>query len=121
MNQWDTYLLFRDRIAAVLDERLHPLPWLDAQVYAGLVRLLSEGDSCLLYEFRSYPSGAVEIHALVAAGDVDTIAGPIRERFEQIGTDAKCLFATVESRPGWARRLKANDYHTYQVTVRKEL
>lgn len=121
MSEWETYLLFRDRIAPVLDQRMHPLAWLDAQVFAGLVRVLSEGDSCLLYEFKSYPSGALEIHAVVAAGDAEVIAGPLREQFEQIGRDAGCLFAGVASRPGWARRLRAEDYHVYQVTVRKEL
>lgn len=121
MSEWETYLLFRDRIAPVLDERIHPLAWLDAQVFAGLVRVLSEGASCLLYEFKPYPSGAQEIHAVVAVGDAEVIAGPLRKQFEQIGREAGCLFAGVASRPGWARRLKAEDYHVYQVTVRKEL
>lgn len=121
MNDWESYLLLRDRIAPVLDQRLHPLEWLDAQVFSGLIRVLVDGDSCLLYEFKPYPSGALEIHAVVAAGDAETIAGPLREQFEQIGKEAGCLFAGVASRPGWARRLKAEEYQVYQVTVRKEL
>lgn len=119
VNAWETYLRFRDRIAGVLDQRLHPIEWLDAQVYAGLARIIAEGESCILYEFKAYPSGALEVHGLVAVGDIKTITGPIKERFEQIGREAKCLFATVASRPGWERALP--DYHTYQVTVRKEL
>lgn len=119
MEGWFSYLPFRDQIAEVLDERLHPIEWLDAQVFAGLANVFVHDDSCLLTQFNTFPSGAKEIHGLVAVGDMNTIAHILTPRAEQFGREHGCIIASLASRPGWAKAL--DGYAPYQLTLRKDL
>lgn len=119
MDSLLAYLPFRERIAAVLDPRFYPLDWLDQQVFAGRMQVFVDGDSCLLTELRSYPTGFREVHAMVAVGEAATIAGTLARRAEEYGRQNGCGMASVASRPGWAKALP--DYAVYQVTLRKEL
>ena len=102
-----------------MDQRLHPLAWLDARVAAGDVDVFATDDSCILTEFRQFPSGAWEIHGVVAAGNKDTIARVLIPQAEQYGRDMGCIIASIESRPGWARTLP--DYQVHQVILRKDI
>lgn len=119
LGEWEVYLGFRDRIAPILDQRLYPIAWLDAQVFVGNARVFWEGDSCLLVELKTFPSGARECHAMLAVGDAEQVAKVLAPRAEQFGRDCGCIIASVASRPGWAKVLK--DYTPYQLTLRKEL
>lgn len=103
----------------VLDQRLHPIAWLDARVAAGDVDVFATDDSCILTEFRQFPSGAWEIHGVVAVGNAKEIAGILIPQAENHGRDRGCVIASIASRAGWARALP--DYQVHQIELRKEL
>ncbi len=77
--------------------------------------------AAIVFSVELYPTGATDIHGQLAAGDLDEIADLLIPRAEQWGRRIGCAGAIVSSRPGWARRLKASGYETYQLTVRKGL
>jgi hypothetical protein len=118
---WAAYCEFRPAFAKVMDERYHTLKWLDEQVLSGKVRFWSSGNAAMITEVRDYPTGAKDIHALIAAGDLEEIIAEITPRAEEWAREQGCLAAQVESREGWARALRPNGYMTHQVIVRKEL
>ncbi len=113
------YIKFRGAIAGVLDQALYPVAWLDARVATGDVDVMATDTSCILTEFKQYPSGAWEIHGVVAVGDVNEIAGVLIPKAEQYGRDRGCVIASIASRRGWAKVLP--DYEVHQVELRKEL
>ncbi len=115
------YSLFRPAFAEVMDERYHTLEWLDKQVASGKFRCFCSDDAALVVEIRDYPTGAKDVHVLIAAGNAESIINELRCEAEQWGRDEGCIGAIVESRPGWARYLKPYDYEPHQLAVRKEL
>lgn len=118
---WAAYCEFRPAFAEVMDERYHTLKWLDEQVLSGKVRFWASENAAVITEVRDYPTGAKDIHALIAAGDLDEIIAEITPRAEEWAREQGCLAAQVESREGWARALRPSGYMTHQVIVRKEL
>ncbi len=77
-------------------------------------------DAAMLTELRRYPTGAVEIHGLVAAGDLDSIRDELIPKAENWAKRAGCIAAVIESRPGWAKAMKSAGYAVHQVAIRKE-
>lgn len=116
---WAGYLAFRDVFAEVMDERYHTLAWLDDQVLQGKVFFWRTDNAAIIAEIRDYPTGAKDIHGLIAAGDLSEIIEILIPTAEKWGCSQGCIAAQIESRPGWARALK--DYAVHQVIVRKEL
>jgi hypothetical protein len=104
-----------------MDERYHTLRWLDEQVLSGKVKFWHSENAAMITEVRDYPTGAKDIHALIAAGDLEEIVNDITPRAEEWAREQGCLAAQVESRLGWARALKPSGYQTHQMIVRKEL
>ena len=102
-----------------MDERYHTLQWLDEQVLTGKVQFWCSDNAAIIAEVRDYPTGAKDIHGLIAAGDLQEIIQLLIPQAEQWGREHGCIAAQIESRPGWARALK--DYDTHQVIIRKEL
>lgn len=121
VNDWAGYCEFRPAFAEVMDERYHTLRWLDEQVLAGKVAFWRSDNAAMITEVRDYPTGAKDIHALIAAGDLSEIINDIAPRAEAWAQQRGCLAAQVESREGWAKALKPSGYRTHQVIVRKEL
>lgn len=121
MQNWAGYCEFRQAFREVMDERYHTLPWLDEQVLGGKVQFWRSDNAALLTEFKTYPTGAVDIHVVISAGDMAEVIGILRPAAEQYGRENGCIAATVESRQGWARALKPHGYESHQLTVRKEL
>jgi hypothetical protein len=117
---WAGYCAFRPAFAEVMDERYHTLRWLDEQVLSGKVQFWRSDNAALLTELKDYPTGARDIHVVIAAGDKGEIIG-LAPQAEQFGRENGCIGATVESRIGWAKALKPFGYETHQLTVRKEL
>lgn len=117
---WGGYCAFRPAFAQVMDERYHTLDWLDEQVLSGKVQFWRSENAALLTEFKTYPTGAKDIHVVIAAGDKSEII-ELAPLAEQYGRDNGCIGATVESRIGWAKALKPYGYTPHQLTVRKEL
>lgn len=114
------YLRFRGRIAQALDPRLHPIEWLDAQVWAGFAKVWASDDACLLTELKVYPTGAFEVHAMVAAGSLEGIDA-LREQAEEWGREMGAFCASCSSRKGWRRKLARHGYEVHQVYMRKAL
>lgn len=98
---------------------MHPIEWLDARAATGDVAVMATETSCIVTEFRQFPSGAWEIHGVVAVGEAQEIARVLIPQAEKFGADMGCMFASIASRRGWAKILP--DYHEYQVELRKEL
>lgn len=121
MTDRQGYAAFRERFAEAMDPRLYTIHHLDALVASGKAHFLSAGDAAILFELRTYPTGAKAVHGLVAAGDVDRIVGLLIPTAEAWGAARGCIGATIESRPGWARLLKPHGYAVHQVAVWKDL
>ena len=118
---WLDYLNFRDEIAGTLDQRYYTLEWLDKQILRGHAKLWCCDEAVLITEFREYPTGAKDIHVLVAAGDMGKIVGELREDAEKWAKAHGCVGSLIESRQGWAKALKPFGYEAHQLIVRKEL
>lgn len=119
--QWAEYLRFRECFVALLDQRFYPAAWLDQQIAAGEFVLLSEGDSAIIFSVRTYPSGLREIHGEAATGSVSTISQTLIPSALKFGRSIGCEFATIASRPGWSRVMKAQGFETHQTVIRKAL
>jgi hypothetical protein len=121
ITDWAGYLEFRPLFAEVMDERYHTLAWLDQQVLGNKVQFWRSDKAAMITELRDYPTGARDIHALIAAGDLQEIIEDITPRAEQWAKEQGCIAAQVESREGWVRALRPSGYQTHQIIVRKEL
>lgn len=120
-SDWETYLRFRDQFAEVLDPERYTVSWLDRQVAFGAFHVLGNEDACILVEIRAYPTGAVDIHGMLAAGDLSEIIGHLIPQAEEFGRERGCSSASLASRSGWVRALKQSGYGIYQTELRKAL
>src|SRR3546814_9157759 len=89
--------LFRS-FAQIIDTRTHRIEWLDAQVWTGRARVWGADDACLVTELRHFPTGAFEVHVLIAAGNMETLVNEIIKRVEAWGRHIGALFVTIASR-----------------------
>lgn len=120
MSEVDEYLRFRDEVASILDPNLYSIEWVDAQVWSGAFRLFASANAIIAVELKPYPTGAIELHGMFAAGDMAEIVELI-ERAEDWGRSMGCIYATISSRPGWAKVMKTKGYEVDQVMIRKVL
>jgi hypothetical protein len=118
---WAGYCEWRHAFAEVMDERYHTLDWLDQQVLANKVQLWRSDKAAAITEIRDYPTGARDLHALIAAGDLTEIVDVLMPQGEEWARSLGCVAAQVESRAAWAKVLKSKGYQTHQLIVRKEL
>jgi hypothetical protein len=102
-----------------MDERLFNLAYLDDLVLSFRAQAWYGDNAAMVTEIRTYPTGAMVIHGLVAAGSLEEIRDVLIPRAEAWARSIGCIMAIIESRPGWARALK--DYEPHQLAVRKEL
>ena len=112
---------WRAEFAKALDARLYTIGHLDDLLLGGRAQLWFGDDAAMVTEVRSYPSGALVVHGLVAAGDLDEIVATLIPKAEAWARSLGCVLAIIESRPGWARALKARGYAPHQLSVRKSL
>ena len=115
------YKRFRPLLAEALDLRLYTIEHLDALIFSGRAQIWFGEASAIVTEVRTYPTGARVIHGLVAAGDLEQIVEALIPKAEAWGRSIGCVLAIIESRPGWARALRARGYAPHQVAVRKTL
>ncbi len=118
---WAGYCKFRPQFGEVIDERYHTLAWLDMQILSGEFKFWRSANAAIITEMRTYPTGACDIHGIIAAGDMDEIVGSLIPQAEEWAKEQGCIAAIIESRPGWARALAPSGYETHQVAVRKGL
>lgn len=116
----DSYDLWRDRFAEVMDPRFYSVEWLENEVTSGRARLWCNDDAAIVATIRRYPTGATEVHGLIAAGDLPMIKLLIRAA-EAWGKSMGATFAGIDSRAGWTKALKDDGYVLYQTALRKEL
>jgi hypothetical protein len=120
-GDWLTYLRFRDQFASVLDPQRYTLEWLDAQVKWGGLIVIGNEDACVLCKLEQYPTGAVDIHGVLAAGDLETIVEKLIPYALDYGRELGCIGGLIESRAGWVRMLKKSGWEIHQTTLRKAL
>lgn len=113
------YLRYREYFAEALDPRTHNIEWLDAQVFAGFIRVWPAHDACLLTSLKQFPTGAFEVHVEIAAGNRETLVGNVIKRVEAWAKETGALFVTIASREGWARVMRPHGYELHQSEIRK--
>lgn len=118
---WAGYLKFKSQFEDVLDPRFYTIEWLEKRLLSGDAHLIRCADAAIIYEIRPYPTGALELHGLIAAGDMESIIKDLIPAAEAAGRAAGCVTACIESRAGWARALKPYGYEVYQIAIKKEL
>lgn len=118
---WEGYQQFRPAFRSALDQRYYPIEWLDGRLAARRARFMRSDNAAIVVELRLFPGGAMDVHGLIAAGDQSEIVGILIPQAEEWGREQGCVAGAVESRPGWARALKASGYEVHQVTIKKEL
>lgn len=119
MDQWEAYQPFRFGFISILDPRFYTPEWLDGEVYTGTYKLFTTDDAAILVELKVYPTELMEVHGVAATGDMGSIVSVLIPQAEQWGREQGAEFASIASRPGWARVLK--DYAVHQVYIRKAL
>jgi hypothetical protein len=115
------YHLWRPAFEKVMDQRLYTLGWLDSQVWSGRAWFWGNERAGIVTELRHYPTGAIDIHGLIAAGDMAEIRDVLIPLAEEFARTIGCVGAIIESRDGWAKALKKNGYEPFQTAIRKEL
>jgi hypothetical protein len=115
------YPRFREAFAEAMDSRLYTIGYLDRLLLSGKAQIWFGEKAAIVTEIRPYPTGARVIHGVVAAGDLQEIAEILIPKAEQWGRSIGCAFASIESRPGWAKALRSAGYVPYQLAIMKEL
>lgn len=117
--EWATYCNWRDAFAEVIDERYYTLEWLDMRLLNGDVMFWGSENAGIVAELRDYPTGAKDVHGLIAAGDVREIITDLIPKAEAWGREQGCIGAMIASRPGWLKMLP--EYEAFQVEIRRDL
>ena len=121
MTDWAAYLKWRPAFIRAIDARLYAPEWLDGRILAGNAQFWRSEHAAAVTEIRNYPTGAYDVHGLVAAGDVGAIRDRIIPQVEAWARTIGALGILVESRPGWARALRPAGFASHQLAVRKDL
>lgn len=119
MTWQEAYARWREEFAKALDPEFYSIGWLDGRVANGSAQFFSTDRAAILTELRTYPTGWIELHGLVAAGDRSEIKNRLIPEAENFGQMSGAKSAVIQSRPGWAREMKAHGYSTFQVAIRK--
>lgn len=120
MTSVAAYHKWRPEFERVMDSRMYTILWLDAQVWSGRAWFWGDAKAGIVAELRHYPTGAFDIHGLVAAGDVAVIRDALIPQAEAWARSIGALGAIIESREGWAKVLRKSGYEPFQSAVRKE-
>jgi len=113
------YLRHRDDFAQVMDPRLYTIEWLDLQLINGTYRLWASDNAAIIAGVKLYPTGAMDVEGIVAAGDAEEIVNILIPQAEQWGRENGCSGAIIESRPAWTRLLEPHGYQPHQIRIRK--
>ncbi|WP_370309306.1 hypothetical protein [Sphingobium abikonense] len=117
---WSDYLRWRAAFAAILDPRFYTIEWLDGEVWSGRIRLFSSEKSAILCALKPYPTGAIVLEGMAAAGELSDIK-PTIAIAEEWGRSIGCVCAEIASRPGWAKVMREDGYDIHQIAIRKAL
>lgn len=114
------YRRYRSEIIEILDERFYPIEWVDQQIAAGRIGLMENDAAIIGVERKVYPGGAVELHGMFAAGELNGILELIDLACEA-GRKSGCTIATIASRAGWSKVLRSRGFEVRQQVISKEL
>ena len=114
------YLRFRDQFAEAMDGRLYNIEYLDALLLSGRAKCWASQAAAIVAEIKKYPTGALVVSGVVAAGDLEEITRLI-PLAEEWGREYGCQFGMIESTEGWQRVMKKRGYETFQVSLIKTL
>lgn len=118
--QWLEYQPWRSRFAEAIDPRLYTIDYLDRRILDCSARVWTSPRAAVITEIKTYPTGASAVHFLIVAGEKDAIKAfgpPVEAWARSIG----CIGALIESRPAWAREMKAEGYEVHQISIWKDL
>jgi hypothetical protein len=115
-----TYADWRARFLEAIDEGLYPAAWLDWLLETENAKFWGNDRAAIIAEMREYPSGAREVHGLVAAGEIDGIKALI-PLAEEWGRSLGATRAAISSHPAWARIMRADGYEPNQLSIVKVL
>lgn len=121
MEYDQAWLRWRGEFYDILDERFYTPEWLNGEVWSGRMVLFYRDGAAVLVSIKAYPTSALELHGIGAAGDWATIVGALIPEAEAWGRKMGCIVAVIESRGAWAKVLKDSGYALYQTNIRKEL
>jgi hypothetical protein len=114
------YAKFREGFESAMDPDFHRIEELDAKVADGSAIIWHTDNSAIACEIQRYPN-ALAIHGLCATGELREIVEDLIPQAEAWAKAAGCTHATIESREGWSRVLKARGYSPHTVTLGKVL
>ena len=117
---WAEYQRFRPAFAEAMDPRFYTIDYLDALIWSGRAQFLCSEDSAIVFEIKPYPSGALAVEGVIAAGELEDIRALIAKA-EAWGRAHGAVFAMINSRSGWVRALKEDGYALFQSALVKEL
>lgn len=115
------YLRFRDRFAEAMDPRLYNIDHLDAVMLSGRGKCWCTETAAIVAEIRTFPTGAKAVCGVIAAGPLNEIETVLIPLAEEWGRSYGCEFGMIESREGWAKRMKKHGYEPFQVSLIKPL
>jgi hypothetical protein len=115
------FWVWREQFAAALDPRFHTIEWVEVQLLNGVFTLMHTVDAAIIVEVLTYPTGAKEVHGLLASGDLTDILETLIPQALAWGKDQGCITGAIESRDGWARALRSHGWREYQVGLKKDL
>lgn len=115
-----SYPEWRGRLIEAIDEELYPARFLDWLLDSGQARFWASDRAAIVAEMRSYPSGVLEVHGTVAAGELDAIKALI-PLAEDWGRSLGATRASIASSPAWARLMKGAGYLPEQLVIARNL
>jgi hypothetical protein len=115
-----TYADWRGRFLEGIDETLYPARWLDWLLETEQAKFWGNERAAIVAEMRGYPGGVLEVHGLVAAGDIAEIKALIPNA-EAWGRSLGATRAAISSHPAWAKIMRADGYEPNQLSIVKVL
>ena len=113
------YIRFRDQFAAALDPQFYTIQHVDHLYLSGRATLFTSENAAILAELKVYPTGAMDVHGLLAAGDLSEIVNELIPQAEAWGREEGCIGALIDSREGWGKVMKKHGYALHQQAIRK--
>jgi hypothetical protein len=119
-SDWLTYCRFRKAFEGVMDPRLYTITHLDSLIWSGRARFWGNDRAGIVAKLEAYPTGAIVVEGVIAAGELDEIRAliPLAESW---GRDHGAIMARIESRSGWVRTMKNDGYQLSQTALTKDL
>lgn len=116
----EEYPRFRPAFEQAMDPRLYQIGYLDGLVHSGRAAFWSNDTAAIVAELKTYPTGALVVEGVVAAGALDGIRMliPLAEAW---GKQHGAVMAMISSRPGWAKALQSAEYAPHQLSIVKDL